>query len=93
MASGIMTLVTICLTTSTAIMMCYLNNTPEKFILSLADRARVVGLSATASKSVTGNYNLDYIQTKLGDKYYDLSQEDIKRITDYVKMLFLVIIR
>lgn len=71
---------------STAIMMCYLNNTPEKFILSLADRARIVGLSATASiKSVTGNYNLDYIQTKLGDKFYTLSNEDIKRITDYVR--------
>lgn len=71
---------------STAIMMCYLNNTPEKFILSLADTARIVGLSATASiKSVTGNYNLDYIQTKLGDKYYNLSSEDAKRITHYVK--------
>lgn len=71
---------------STAIMMCYLNNTPEKFILSLADRARIVGLSATASiKSVTGNYNLDYLQTKLGDKFYELSSDDIRRITNYVK--------
>lgn len=71
---------------STTISMCYLNNTPEKFILSLANKARVVGLSATASiRSVTGNYNLDYIQLKLGDKYYELPEQDKNRIKTYVE--------
>ncbi|MFA6824209.1 MAG: hypothetical protein WCR38_01230 [Bacteroidales bacterium] len=70
---------------STSIAMCYLNNTPEKFIISLASKARVVGLSATASiKSVTGNYNLEYIETKLKTAYYQISTEDKKRISEYV---------
>ena len=70
---------------STTILMCYLDNTPEKFILSLASKARVVGLSATASiRSVTGNYDLDYISKRLGDGYYNIPDEDAKRISDYV---------
>ncbi len=70
---------------STSIEMCYLNNTPEKFIISLANKARVVGLSATATlESVTGNYNLNYIQEKLKDKYFKLSIEDENRIKEYV---------
>ena len=70
---------------STTIMMCYLDNTPEKFIISLASKARVVGLSATASIiSVTGNYDLEYVSRKLGDGYYHLPDDDDKRISDYV---------
>lgn len=71
---------------STTILMCYLDNTPEKFILSLANKARVVGLSATASiRSVTGNYDLEYIEKKLQDGYYELPAEDKERISNYVK--------
>ena len=70
---------------STTIMMCYLDNTPEKFILSLASKAKVVGLSATASiRSVTGNYDLEYIAKRLGDGYYILPDDDKQRISDYV---------
>lgn len=48
---------------STTMAMCYLDNTPEKFMLSLASKARVVGLSATASiETVTGNYNIEYLK-------------------------------
>lgn len=71
---------------STSIAMCYLNNTPEKFIISLASKARVIGLSATASiQSVTGNYNLDYIRTKLKNNYYEFSTLDKTRIAAYVE--------
>lgn len=70
---------------STSIAMCYLNNTPEKFIISLSSKAKVVGLSATASiKSVTGNYNLEYIESKLKNSFYHITNEDIKRISKYV---------
>ncbi len=66
---------------STALMMCYLYNMPEKFMLSLAEVARIVGLSATASiKTVTGNYNLDYLKMKLSDNYYELPDDDILRL-------------
>ena len=71
---------------STSIAMCYLNNTPEKFIISLASKARVVGLSATASiPTVTGNYNLEYIQSKLKANYHELSLLDKSRIATYVE--------
>lgn len=70
---------------STTIRMCYLDNTPEKFILSLANKAKVVGLSATASiRSVTGNYDLEYITKRLGEAYYEITDSDRKRISDYV---------
>ena len=52
--------------TSTKISMCYLDNTPEGFLLTLSNRAMIVGLSATASiDTVTGNYNLAYIKEQL----------------------------
>ena len=71
---------------STSILMCFLKNTPERFIISLADKASVVGLSATASiETVTGNYNLDYVKSKLGEKYYSLPQEDEENIKAYVE--------
>lgn len=71
---------------STVILMCFLKNTPERFILSLSDKARVVGLSATASiETVTGNYNLEYIRRKLTEDYYELPLEDKVNIEKYVK--------
>ena len=71
---------------STSFLMCYLNNTPEKIMLSLADKSRVVGLSATASiQTVTGNYNIDYLKEELNDKFYDLESDDLNRIRENVK--------
>lgn len=50
----------------TKILMLYLNDTPERFVLTLAQRARVFLLSATAeTKSVIGNFNLDYFEDQL----------------------------
>lgn len=71
---------------STTMMMCYLDNTPEKFMLSLASKARVVGLSATATiETVTGNYNIEYLKDRLNEKYYDLPEEDKKNIQKYIR--------
>lgn len=71
---------------STTMAMCYLDNTPEKFMLSLASKARVVGLSATASiETVTGNYNIEYLQDRLNDDYYDLPIDDKQNIQNYIK--------
>ena len=71
---------------STAILMCFLKNTPERFIISLCDKALVVGLSATASiETVTGNYNLSYIKNKLGEDYYELPEIDNINIEKYVR--------
>ena len=71
---------------TTAISMCDLDNTPEKFMLSLSSKARVVGLSATASiETVTGNYNIEYLKEKLGDKYFVLLPEEKSRLSEYIK--------
>ena len=71
---------------STAMAMCYLDNTPEKFMLSLASKARVVGLSATASiDTVTGNYDINYLQERLNDDYYELPAEYKVNIERYIK--------
>lgn len=70
---------------STAMAMCYLDNTPEKFMLSLASKARVVGLSATASiDTVTGNYDINYLKSRLNDDYYNLPPEDLVNIRRYI---------
>ena len=70
---------------STTMMMCYLENTPEKYMLSLASKARVVGLSATASiETVTGNYNIEYLRNRLNENYYELPIDDKERIDDYI---------
>lgn len=67
--------------TTTKIEMCYLNGTPEKFLLNLALKAMVVGISATATiKTVTGNYDLDFLSHKLGNAYYEIPEEDQTRI-------------
>lgn len=71
---------------STAMAMCYLDNTPEKFMLSLASKARVVGLSATASiETVTGNYNIEYLKDRLGSNFYTLPNEDRNNLRIYIE--------
>lgn len=70
---------------STTLSTCYLNSTPEKFMISLTNKARVVGLSATASlNSVTSNYNLEYIKKKI-DNFYELPEDDKDEIRKKVQ--------
>lgn len=60
-----------------------LQNTPEKVLLYLCRRARVVGLSATAGlPTVPGNYDLRYLREQLGERFSVLSvntQKEIRR--------------
>ena len=45
-------------------------DTPEKIILFLAQKSKIVALSATATlKTVIGNYDLDYLSKELGNNY------------------------
>lgn len=70
---------------STTMAMCYMDNTPEKFMLSLASKARVVGLSATASiETVTGNYNIEYLRDRLNDDYYNMPIKDKDNLKNYI---------
>lgn len=66
---------------TTSIFMCYFENTPEKFMLSLTNIARVVGLSATATvDSVLANYDLHYIRKRIGHNFHELTAAEKQRI-------------
>jgi len=52
-------------------------NTPEKFILKLAEKAKVVGISATALiETVTDNYDIQYFKRQLGEKFLELTENE-----------------
>ena len=51
-----------------------LQNTPEKVLLYICHRAKVVGLSATGGlPTVLGNYDLRYLREQLGERFRVLS--------------------
>lgn len=57
------------------------NNTPEKILLNTCERAKVVGISATASiPSVVGNFDLKYLNEQLGELYQVMSESDRSRL-------------
>ncbi|MDE6708655.1 MAG: hypothetical protein K2K06_11555, partial [Oscillospiraceae bacterium] len=65
----------------TRIMMCSFRNSPEKFLLQVCKHAKVIGISATATiPTVIGNFDLEYIQSKLQERYYTLSDEEYERL-------------
>ncbi|MCY1719234.1 hypothetical protein OU798_02720 [Prolixibacteraceae bacterium Z1-6] len=60
-------------------------NTPEKFIIKLAEKAKVIGISATALvKTVTGNYDISYFKRQLGQSFIELTQSE----KEYLSLLF-----
>lgn len=63
------------------IMMCSFNNTPEKMLLRFCDKAKVIGLSATATlPTVTGNFDLEYLRHKMGNRFCNISENDFLRL-------------
>lgn len=64
-------------------MMYSFSTTPEKLILKFCEKAKVIGISATASlESVIGNYDIEYLKMKLADTYISPDKEDRKRMND-----------
>lgn len=56
-------------------------DTPEKIIVYLSSKAKVIGISATGTiKTVTGNYDLNYFENKLKDNFVNIPQEVYRRI-------------
>lgn len=54
--------------------------TPENLVALMSERARVIGVSATATlETVIGNYDLKYIKKTITN-YFEMAQEDRKRI-------------
>lgn len=69
------------------IMMCSFQNTPEKTLLRFCEKAKVIGISATATiETVVGNYDLDYLKVKMQNAYEQMSIADYSRLKkDFVK--------
>lgn len=61
-------------------------NTPEKFILKLAERSKIIGISATANvETVTGNYDINYFKRQLGESFYELSKDENQSLKNLFK--------
>ena len=61
------------------------NLSPEKILIYLCRLSKVIGISASGTlKTVTGNYDLEYVKDKLGESFYELSCEEIQRIEKYI---------
>lgn len=59
------------------IYMCSFDLTPEKLILKLAQKANVIGISATATiDTPIGNYDLGFVSQRLGNDYRTVNDEE-----------------
>lgn len=57
------------------------HDSPEKFLIRLMERTKVVGVSASAKlPTVLANYDLDYIKKVRGELVYVLSEQDELRL-------------
>ena len=73
--------------TQTIIKTNYYSETPEKFLVNLSKRTKVIGLSATATiPSITSNFSFDYLSQELGEKFIrNLPSNDLKRLKTHVE--------
>lgn len=61
-------------------------DTPEKILLFLCKRSKVIGISATATlPSVVGNYDLKYLEKELGELYIISIKDSYKDIETELK--------
>lgn len=68
------------------IMMYSFQTTPEKLLLRFCEKAKVIGISATATvPSVIGNFDITYLQDKLQHLFVKLTDEERKRLSDEFK--------
>ncbi len=67
--------------TQSKIMMYSFQTTPEKLILRFCEKAKVIGISATATVlTAIGNFDIDYFKAKLQEKYSELTDEERDRL-------------
>lgn len=64
------------------IMMCSFQTTPEKILLRFCEKAKVIGISATATvPTVIGNYDLDYLKLKMQSAFSLPDERDKERLS------------
>ena len=57
------------------------HDSPESILLKICEKAKVIGISATASlDTVIGNYDILYLKRSLGNNYFEMPIEDKKRL-------------
>jgi hypothetical protein len=67
--------------TQSKIYMYNFSRTPESFLVSICSQAMVVGISATAGLHTNiGNYDLDYLNSCLGNRFIRLSGKQLDRL-------------
>ena len=73
---------------STQITMYDINDTPESFLLNISSKSHVIGLSATSTMdTVTGNFDLIYLKSKLGKNFYQPTIEEKERIDNEINKI------
>ncbi|KXS42422.1 MAG: hypothetical protein AWU59_1653, partial [Methanolobus sp. T82-4] len=69
--------------TQSKVYMYNFSRTPESFLVNICSQAMVIGISATAGLHTNiGNYDLDYLNSCLGNRFIRLSGEPLKRLKD-----------
>lgn len=57
------------------------SRTPESFLVEICLQSMVIGISATAGLYTNvGNYDLEYLRSRLGDSFFRISGDSLKRI-------------
>lgn len=65
------------------IMMYSFQTTPEKLLLKFCEKAKVIGISATATvPSVIGNYDIGYLHDKLSNSFIETTDEERARLAE-----------
>lgn len=63
------------------ILMSSYNDTPEKYLIRICRKAKVVGISATASlNTVIGNYDINYLRQTLREGFHFITDKTAKEI-------------
>ncbi len=64
-----------------SIIMAAFQNTPEKLLIKMCEKAKVIGISATATiPSVVGNFDIDYLKGRMGDAFHVIDKQNLKRL-------------
>lgn len=64
-----------------SIIMAAFQNTPEKLLVRMCEKAKVIGISATATiPSVVGNYDIEYLKARMGSAFHTIEKQDMERL-------------